>query len=284
MNTIHQGENPPDVRALLRRFRLRPDKELGQNFLLDQDELRKIISFSDLSGDEWVVEIGAGLGSLTYYLSQAAQHVIAIEYDKRLVPVLELLFGRYENVELVAADILKLNLEDFVGDRPYQIIANIPYNITSVLIRRLLESSNSPSRMILTLQKEVAERIVASQGQFSLLTLSVRVYGDPQIMGTIPAKAFYPQPQVDSAILRIDLHPSPIVPAELLPKFFQLAKIGFHQRRKQLKNSISGGLGIPKDLASEWLGLAGITPTQRPQELGVEAWVRLAEVFSCQQE
>jgi 16S rRNA (adenine1518-N6/adenine1519-N6)-dimethyltransferase len=284
MNTVHQGENPPDVQALLRRFRLRPDKELGQNFLLDQDELRKIISVSDLSGDEWVVEIGAGLGSLTYYLSQAAQHVIAIEYDERLVPVLELLFGRHENVELVAADILKLNLEDFVGDRPYQIIANIPYNITSVLIRRLLESSNSPLRMILTLQKEVAERIVASQGQFSLLTLSVRVYGDPQIMGIIPAKAFYPQPQVDSAILRIDLHPSPIVSPELLPKFFQLAKIGFHQRRKQLKNSIAGGLGIPKDLASEWLCLAGITPTQRPQELGVEAWVRLAEVLSHQQE
>jgi 16S rRNA (adenine1518-N6/adenine1519-N6)-dimethyltransferase len=284
MNTVHQGENPPDVQALLRRFRLRPDKELGQNFLLDQDELRKIISVSDLSGDEWVVEIGAGLGSLTYYLSQAAQHVIAIEYDERLVPVLELLFGRHENVELVAADILKLNLEDFVGDRPYQIIANIPYNITSVLIRRLLESSNSPLRMILTLQKEVAERIVASQGQFSLLTLSVRVYGDPQIMGIIPAKAFYPQPQVDSAILRIDLHSSPIVSPELLPKFFQLAKIGFHQRRKQLKNSIAGGLGIPKDLASEWLCLAGITPTQRPQELGVEAWVRLAEVLSHQQE
>jgi 16S rRNA (adenine1518-N6/adenine1519-N6)-dimethyltransferase len=284
MNTVHQGENPPDVQALLRRFRLRPDKELGQNFLLDQDELRKIISVSDLSGDEWVVEIGAGLGSLTYYLSQAAQHVIAIEYDERLVPVLELLFGRHENVELVAADILKLNLEDFVGDHPYQIIANIPYNITSVLIRRLLESSNSPLRMILTLQKEVAERIVASQGQFSLLTLSVRVYGDPQIMGIIPAKAFYPQPQVDSTILRIDLHPSPIVSPELLPKFFQLAKIGFHQRRKQLKNSIAGGLGIPKDLASEWLCLAGITPTQRPQELGVEAWVRLAEVLSHQQE
>jgi len=251
---------------------------------LDQDELRKIISVSELSGDELVVEIGAGLGSLTYYLSQATRHVIAIEFDERLIPILDLMFGRYENVELVAADILKLNLEEFIGNQPFQIVANIPYNITSVLIRRLLESSNPPSRMILTLQKEVAERIVASQGQLSLLALSVRVYGDAQIMGTIPAKAFYPQPQVDSAILRIDLHPSPIVPPNLLPKFFQLAKIGFHQRRKQLKNSIAGGLGIPKELASEWLCLAGITPTQRPQELGVKAWVRLAEVISQQQE
>jgi len=278
MATIDQSRDPPNVRSLIRRFGLRPDKGLGQNFLLDQGVLRKIMAISELQGDEMVVEIGAGLGSLTYHLSQAARSVITIEFDERLIPALESVLVAYENVRLVVGDILQLNLDELVGGLPYQIIANIPYNITSLLIRRLLESSNPPSRIILTIQKEVAQRIVAPPGELSLLALSVQVYGEPNIKGHIPAQAFYPQPKVDSSILRIDLYESPVVPQALLSTFFQLAKVGFNQRRKQLRNSIAGGLGVTKDVASEWLLAAEIDPRQRPQELGVDAWAKLAEI------
>jgi 16S rRNA (adenine1518-N6/adenine1519-N6)-dimethyltransferase len=247
---------------------------------MDQGALKRIISISDLVGDETVVEIGAGLGSLTYHLSLSARRVIAVEFDERLVSALESVLQFYENVELVIGDILRLNLEDLVGGGSYQIIANIPYNITSLLIRRLLETPNPPSMVILTIQREVAERIVALPGQLSLLALSVQVYGEPNIKGHIPAQAFYPQPKVDSSILRIDLHETPKVPQALLPTFFQLAKVGFNQRRKQLKNSIAGGLGVSKDVANEWLMAAEIDPKQRPQELDIEAWLRLTEKVS----
>ena len=277
---MDQSRDAPNVKALLRRFGIQPDKGLGQNFLLDQEALRQIIRISELQGDETVIEVGAGLGSLTYHLAQAAGRVIAIEFDDRLISALESVLGYYSNVELVAGDILQLNLEDLVGGHPYQIIANIPYNITSLLIRRFLESSNSPSRVILTIQKEVAERIVAPPGKLSLLALSVQVYGEPNIKVTIPAEAFYPQPKVDSSILRIDLHKYPLVPQALLSTFFQVAKVGFNQRRKQLGNSIAGGLGIAKEMASEWLLEADIDPKQRPQELGVGDWLKLAEIVN----
>jgi 16S rRNA (adenine1518-N6/adenine1519-N6)-dimethyltransferase len=275
---MNQVVGPPNVKALLRRYGLRPDKSLGQNFLVDQGELKKIISTSGLTGDETVIEIGAGLGSLTYHLSRATNRVIAIEFDERLIPALESFFQYSENVELVVGDILQLDLSALVGDGSYQIIANIPYNITSLLIRRLLETSNPPSMVVLTIQREVAERIIASPGQLSLLALSVQVYGVPIIKGHIPAKAFYPSPKVDSAILRIDLHDMPLVPPSLIPTFFQLAKVAFNQKRKQLGNSISGGLGVPKDLVMDWLTASSIDPKKRPQELDFEAWVRLAEI------
>jgi 16S rRNA (adenine1518-N6/adenine1519-N6)-dimethyltransferase len=284
MTTLDQSMKPPNVRKLLRHFNIRPDKKLGQNFLIDQGSLQKIIKIANLQGDEVVVEIGAGLGSLTYHLSDAAENVIAIEFDERLIPALETVLLPLKNVEMVIGDILQIPIESLVGYRPYQIIANIPYNITSKLIRQLLENPNPPTRLILTLQKEVAQRIVALPGDLSLLALSVLVYGNPRTMGSIPSEAFYPQPKVDSSILMIDLYETAVVPHTLISTFFQLARIGFNQRRKQLKNSIAGGLGIPKEQAYDWLKEARIDPKQRPQELEVHDWVGLAEVVQRMQE
>ncbi len=273
-----QPLDPPNVPALIRRFRLRPDKRLGQNFLVDGASLKKVISASDLQGDETVLEIGAGLGSLTYYLSRAARKVIAVEFDERLIPALEMTLIPLENVRLVVGDILKLDIEELLGDQAYHVIANIPYNITSILIRHLMENRRPPEMIVLTLQREVAQRIVAVPGELSMLSLSVQVYGKPKIVGHIPAKAFYPQPQVDSSIIRIQVNQSPAVPQALLATFFQLTRMSFNQRRKQLRNSLSAGMGVGKDIVNEWLKESDIEPHQRPQELDLESWIRLAKV------
>ncbi len=270
----------PNVRALMRRFGIRPDKRLGQHFLIDKASLKKVVTSSDLQGDETVLEIGAGLGSLTVVLSQYAREVIAVEFDNRLIPALEMAIGHLENVRLVVGDILKFDFGELLGDQAYFVIANIPYNITSLLIRRLMESKHPPGRIVLTLQREVAHRIIAVPGELNLLALSVQVYGVPRIVGHIPSKAFYPQPKVDSSIIHIQLHESPIVPPELLSTFFQLSRIGFNQRRKQLGNSLSSGMGVDKETVVRWLTTSDIDPHSRPQELELEKWVRLAETIS----
>lgn len=269
---------PPNPKALLRQYGLRADKKLGQNFLIDQSALKRVVRAAELTGDETVLEIGAGLGSLTYFLSSVAYRVIAVEFDQRLINALDTVLEPLGNVELIAGDILSLDIEDLLAGEPYAIVANIPYNITSVLIRRILESPKSAFRIVLTVQQEVAERIVAQPGEYSLLALSVQLYGIPQVMGHIPARSFYPQPKVDSAILKIDVHETPVVDPTLIPILFQLARAAFNQKRKKLRNSISAGMGVETDTAIAWLNSCGIDPSSRPQELGVEAWSELARV------
>lgn len=269
-------QKPPNIRALLKAYQITPNRRLGQNFLVDQAALRKVVQAAGLTGEEWVLEVGAGLGSLTYYLSERAQNVIAVEYDQRLIPALEAVLVPMENVRLVVKDILQLDLEEWIGGRKYYVVANIPYNITSALIRRFLEAPHSPERIVLTLQKEVAERIIAPPGKLSLLALSVRMYGNPDLMGSIPAKAFYPQPKVESSIIRINTHPLPLVERELVPVVFQLARAGFHQKRKQLRNSLAAGLGLKVDCVLRLLESCGVEPSQRAQELTLENWIGLA--------
>lgn len=263
-------------KSLLRRFGLRPDKRLGQNFLFDRNALQKIIQAANLSGKETVLEVGAGLGSLTRYLASASGKVIAVEFDRRLISALNLLLRDLDNVLIIEGDILKLNLVELVGGKPYFVIANIPYNLTSKLIRILLESSKPAESIILTIQKEVAERIVAIDGDQSLLSISVRLYGSPKIKGRIAAGSFYPKPSVDSRILEILPHKDPIVDNELIPTLFKMARAGFNQKRKQLKNSLSTGLRIEAHIVEQWLVQSGIDPTQRPQTVHIEQWTKLA--------
>jgi 16S rRNA (adenine1518-N6/adenine1519-N6)-dimethyltransferase len=264
----------------MRRFGLRPDKRLGQNFLIDNGSLRKVVHAADLKGDETVLEIGAGLGSLTILLSHSAGKVITVEFDKRLIPALEISLAPLDNVRLIVGDIMKMKLEELLSDQAYTVVANIPYNITSALIRHLMESRWPPEKIVLTIQREVAQRIIAGSGKLNLLALSVQIYGVPEIVGHIPSRAFYPQPKVDSSIIRINLHKSSIVPPELISAVFRLAKIGFNQKRKQLRNSLSAGMGVEKELAEKWLRDSGIDPRSRPQELALEKWIPLAEAVS----
>jgi 16S rRNA (adenine1518-N6/adenine1519-N6)-dimethyltransferase len=273
---------PPqmEVRALLRRFGIRPSKRLGQNFLLDPKALDRVVAAAELTGQETVLEIGAGLGSLTSRLARSARRVIAVEYDRRLIPVLEEVVGGIENIELISGDILSLDLAGLLGQEPYRVVANIPYNITSAVIRRLMETPQPADRVVLTVQQEVAERVVSGPGAMSLLAISVQLYGVPTITARIPSRAFYPQPKVDSAVLRIDIYSESQVSGELMAMVFRLARAGFGQKRKQLRNSLAGGLGLSPVEVTARLDEAAIPPSRRAQELSLAEWVRLAEVFA----
>lgn len=267
-------------RDLMRRHSIRPKKRLGQNFLIDPSALEKVLQAAELGGTEAVLEIGAGLGSLTCLLVQAARRVTAYEVDRSLEPALQEAVGTVSNLRVVWGDILKADWAAEVGEDRYAVVANIPYSITSVLLRRLLESERGPFRIVLTLQKEVVERILSGPGDMNLLALSVQAYGRPRLMERIPADSFFPPPDIDSAVLRVDVHPAPAIRPELLDPFFRAARAGFSQKRKQLKNALAAGLGVPVARATDWLKRAQVEPSRRAQELSLEEWARLASLLS----
>ncbi len=280
-----------DVPGLLRQAGLRPDKRLGQNFLVDTAALDKVLQSAEIDRDDVVLEIGAGLGSLTRYLAACARHVTAVELDERLFRLLKEVLSPYPNVRLVQGNILALDPVGLLaGGEPenlaggYVVAANIPYYITSAVIRQLLEARLQPWRMVLTVQREVAERVCAKPGDMSLLALSVQVYGQPEITARIPAGAFYPAPQVDSSVVRVRLFDKPVIPREQLKEFFRMAKAGFSQKRKTLRNALAGGMHWTPQQAGEILQSAGIDPQRRAETLSLEEWGRLVSVYLSQPE
>ena len=266
---------PLNIPALLRQYGLHPSKGLGQNFLQDNHSLQKIVAAAKLEPVDSVLEIGAGLGSLTRYLAISAHSVTAVELDQSLFPALKAVLAPYANIRPVQGDILKLNPADLMDSPAYIVVANIPYYITSAVIRHLLESDPRPRRVVLTVQKEVAERICAEDGKMSLLALSVQVYGRPVITAQIPSEAFYPPPKVDSAILCIEIYPQPFISSLRLDKFFTLIKAGFSQKRKTLRNSISAGLQLTPLEAEKFLAAARIDPKRRAETLSLDEWEKL---------
>lgn len=277
---MNQSTIPPlNAVAVLKRYGLRADKRLGQNFLQDPSALEKIANAAEIQADDCVLEIGPGLGSLTRYLAVSARQVTAVELDPDLLAPLKAILTPHPNVRIIHGDILDLSIADLVDQTGYIVAANIPYNITSAIIRHLLESPSKPRRIVLTIQKEVAERICAQPGDLSLLALSVQVYGQPSIRAKIPAGAFHPAPNVDSAILRIDIYDEPLIPAEMLDRFFKLIKAGFSQKRKTLRNSLSSGLHIKPAEAESLLASAGIDPMRRAETLSIAEWRGLCTIF-----
>ncbi len=268
---------PLNIPALLKQFGLRPRKGLGQNFLQDNFVLQEIVSAATIGPRDDILEIGPGLGNLTRYLASAAHSVTAVELDSNLFPILESVVAPYQNVRLVHGDILKLNPIDLMKSSDYLVVANLPFYITSAVLRHLLESTGHPRRLVLTVQKQVAERICAKPGDMSLLSLSVQVYGIPSIVANIPAEAFYPAPKVDSAVLRVEILPEPVISRTLLDTFFSLIKAGFSQKRKTLRNSLSGGLGIAPAEVEMILAAAGIDPMRRAETLSLEEWGNLCK-------
>lgn len=268
---------PLDAATVLKRFHLRADKSLGQNFLQDSSALEKIALAAEMQADDCVLEIGPGLGSLTRYLAVSAKQVTAVELDPDMLAPLKAILTPYQNVRVVHGDILKLSISQIIDQPNYLVVANIPYNITSLIIRHLLESDLKPRRVVLTIQKEVAERICAKPGDLSLLALSVQVYGKPSIAAIIPADSFHPVPKVDSAILRIDIYDEPLIPNALLNTFFKLIKAGFSQKRKTLRNSLSSGLHILTTESQSMLTRAGIDYMRRAETLSIDEWRRLCD-------
>ncbi len=263
------------MKTLLRRHNLDPHKGLGQNFLVDQNALRQIVEFAEVTPQEEVLEIGAGLGSLTGVLASYAKNVLAVEIDGHLVPILQEVMSSAKNVRIIQGDILELNPVELMTHSNFIVVANIPYFITSAIIRHLLSGEQKPSRIVLTMQKEVAERICAKPGDLSLLALSVQVFGNPVIGFSIPAASFYPPPKVDSAVLRVDIFEQALIHGKQLDTFFTLAKIGFAQKRKTLRNTLSAGLHCSGDEAATLLKAAGIDPMRRAQTLDLVEWKTL---------
>ncbi len=268
-----------NIQPLLKRYHIHPKKSLGQNFLVESGGLMKVINTAELSGSEEVLEIGAGLGSLTYLLAQTSARVCAVEIDTHMLEPLVEALKPFSNVRIVPGDILELDPAELVSSENYVVVANIPYYITSAIIRHLLEANLKPSRVILTIQKEVAQRILARDGKMSLLSLSVFVFGEPEIAGTIPAGSFFPAPDVDSAVLRIRLYPEPLIPPSQLDQFFKLAHAGFGQKRKTLRNSLSAGLNLAAGQIEARLLEANIEPSRRAETLSIAEWARLVKSF-----
>ena len=276
-------ELPPlNIRALLNAHNLRPKKGLGQNFLSDPAILDRIAACAEIAPDACVLEVGPGLGSLTRYLAAAARQVVAVELDANFIPVLHEVLSSVDNVVIHQGDILALDPTQLIPDEDYLVVANIPYFITSALIRHLLEAARKPQRLVLTIQQEVARRICAAPGKYSLLALSVQVYGQPSIVMRIPSGAFYPPPKVDSAVLRVDLYPEPRIESHQLDNFFSLAKAGFSQKRKTLRNAIAGGLCWTTTQTAQLLNTAQIEPNRRAETLSIEEWAALTRVYSAQ--
>jgi 16S rRNA (adenine1518-N6/adenine1519-N6)-dimethyltransferase len=269
-------ETTPDIQALLKRYDLRPRKSLGQNFLVDEAALQRVVDTAEIEPDQAVLEIGPGLGHLTRFLAARALRVVCVELDQALIAPLKEVLADWRNVEIVHGDILSLDPSALMaageGIPHYQVVANIPYYITSALMRHLLETRLPPDRLVLTVQREVAERICAEPGDMSLLALSVQVYGQPVISGIIPAGSFYPPPRVDSAIIRVRLYPEPVIPEPHRALFFRLAKAGFSQKRKTLRNALSGGMHWSKAQAEVLLRQASIDPMRRAETLDLGEW------------
>ena len=271
-------EIPPlNAAALLKQYGLRAHKGLGQNFLQDPLALERIVEAAEIQPTDTVLEIGPGLGSLTRYLAASAKEVVAVELDVNLLAPLKSILSPYDNVRIIHGDILKLSPGAVIDKSNYVVVANIPYYITSAVIRHLLESDKKPRRIVLTVQREVAQRICAKPGDMSLLALSVQVYGRPRIAARIPAGAFFPAPKVDSAVLSVDIYPTPMIQPELLNSFFRLIKAGFSQKRKTLRNALASGLHILPSQAEDLLTDANIDPQRRAETLRIEEWENLSK-------
>jgi 16S rRNA (adenine1518-N6/adenine1519-N6)-dimethyltransferase len=285
---IPPAESSLSVRELLDKYNLHPRKGLGQHFLADPNILRKIVQAAELSPDEVVLEIGPGLGTLTRWLAQAARRVVAVELDQDMISVLREELAYLSNLELVHGDILQLNpaallraseSSDLQSPPEYVVVANLPYYITSAVIRHLLEAVPPPRRLVLMVQHEVARRMVARPGDMSLLAVSVQFYGQPRIVTKILAGAFVPPPKVDSAVVRIDTYNVPPIDVPDTETFFRVVRAGFGQKRKQLKNALGAGLGLPAADVVAIMVRAGIEPQRRAQTLSLAEWADLAREF-----
>jgi 16S rRNA (adenine1518-N6/adenine1519-N6)-dimethyltransferase len=268
----------------VREAGVRPAKALGQHFLTDRSVVNRIVAAAELDHGSTVIEVGPGMGVLTERLAEAAGRVIAVEVDGRLARRLMEQHADVPNITVVEADILQVEPEDLLTmagrapDWPYVVVGNLPYNIGSAVLRRFLETEFPPERLIVMLQREVAEAICAAPGDLSLLGVAVQVYAEPKRLLTVPAKAFYPPPKVTSSVIRLEVRHEPLVPAAERERFFEVVRAGFSAPRKQLHNSLAQGLRREPAEVESAIRDAGVDAAKRPEELGIEEWRRLARV------
>ena len=265
-----------EAKIQLHRLGARAKKGLGQHFLVDRSVLGKIISAAELVPSDTVIEIGPGLGILTEELLKKAGKVIAIEVDSKLASSLKKNLSKFPRLTVLNTDVLQLDPRELLESQSnYKVVANLPYYIAAPILRHFLEASLKPSLMVVMVQKEVGQSIAAAPGDMSILGISVQLYGKPTVVDYVPAQSFYPQPKVDSAIVRIDVYPNPAVDVADIEGFFEIVKAGFSAPRKQIRNSLALGLQLTSAEVVELLEQAGITPQRRPETLSLEEWARL---------
>lgn len=273
----------PPSRAL-RDLQLRPRKALGQNFLQDLRVADRIVGALDLSSSDDVLEIGPGTGVLTERLTPACRSVVGVELDQNLYAALRTRFADSSAVRLIHGDALTID-PCAIFQEPYKLIGNIPYYVTGPIVRHYLETTCRPTRLVMMVQREVAERMTAVPGDLSLLGVSVQFYARPEIVLRVPAGAFFPRPRVDSAVVRLTPFATPPALDEVGP-FFDVARAGFGTKRKQLVNALGHGLRLDRNTALRLLSTADIDPSRRAETLTIDEWKRLASLFStaCSQE
>jgi 16S rRNA (adenine1518-N6/adenine1519-N6)-dimethyltransferase len=263
------------LRDLLYAHRMRPNKAFGQNFLVDRAVLQQIVEAAALEPDDQVLEVGAGTGVLTRELARQVRRVVAVELEQDMLRLLAKTTGGYANVEIIERNLLYLDPQEVFGQQPYKLVANLPYYITAPTFRHFLESANRPQVLVVMVQYEVAQRMVAEPGDLSLLGVSIQFYGSPRIIARVPARSFYPAPKVDSAILRVDVNQEPPLTASERDSFFRVVQAGFSERRKQVHNSLAHGLHRKDEEIRTWLAAAGIEAHRRAETLSIEEWLRL---------
>jgi len=267
--------NIHELRNLLYAHHMRPNKAFGQNFLVDRAILQRIIEAAEIEPTDQVLEVGAGTGVLTRELAKHARRVVAVELERDMLALLAKTTGEFRNVELLERNLLYLDPQEVFEQEPYKLVANLPYYITAPTFRHFLESGNAPRLLVVMVQYEVAQRIVAGPGDLSLLGVSIQFYGQPKIIAHVPARAFYPAPKVDSAILRVDLRNQVPLTPEQRDSFFRLVQAGFAERRKQLHNSLTHHLHQKNEEVRASLTAANIDPSRRAETLSIEDWLRL---------
>lgn len=273
--------SPQVTQHILNRFKLRADKKLGQNFLIDENVVRQIVEAAELSEADTVLEVGPGIGTLTQGLAESKAKVVAVELDTRLLPVLATTLEGYDNVRVVHGDILKVNIMEEVGAPEFKVCANLPYYITTPIIFALLEKRLPMERLVAMVQKEVAERMAAQPGgkDYGALSVAIQYYTEPEIAFIVPPTSFIPAPAVESAVIVCKRRVKPSVEVCDEGLFFRVVKAAFSLRRKMLSNSLKN-MGIKGEQVAKWLELAGVDGKLRAETLSLEDFAKLTNSFN----
>lgn len=274
--------SPSYIKEILSKHQFKFSKSLGQNFLIDGNVVRKIVKEANIGHDDYVLEIGPGIGTLTEELALRAKKVVGVEIDKSLLPILEETLGGFNNIEIIHGDILKIDLQELIREnldnRSVKVVANLPYYITTPIIARLIEENLKLDSIIVMVQKEVAERMVAIPGSktYGSLSVFVNFYSNPEIIVKVPKTVFMPQPKIDSAVIKLNLNKE--IPDIDKEKFFQVVKAGFSKRRKTIINSLSTyGFDIEKEIIRQVLNSLNISPDSRAEDISVEEFIKISK-------
>ena len=279
--------NPQRTIEVIKKYEFCFQKKFGQNFLIDGHVLDKIIAGAGVTKDDMVLEIGPGIGTMTQYLAEAAGKVVAVEIDRNLLPILQETLADYDNVKVIHADVLSLDLEKLVqeenGGRPIKVVANLPYYITTPIIMALFEQHVPLANVTVMVQKEVAARMKSGPGSkdYGALSLAVQYYAEPYIVANVPCNCFMPRPNVDSAVIRLTRYEEPPVQVKDEKMLFKIIRASFNQRRKTLQNGLnnSSELNFTKDQIAAAIAEAGFSPSVRGEALSLEQFAKLTDIL-----